>query len=359
MHRAISQRRAIGVIDRFGGFCEYDIDFQNRMAFRPGQWSSIDNWLWDHSLFDLFHDVVNVELNNIPGTTEENPNPPPLGPADREAFWSSVETFGRLKCLCIPIDTPSAENLARLQRMRHLERLFVWNMNMGDAGFATVGRLTQLSHLEIAGDLERGAPMMVTASGIAHLADLPHLRELELEGLKLTDDALRPIGRLRHLRSLTFAYTPLTGRGLVHLAGLAELKALEVRTEDESEADRSLDHAALTSIATLSQLQKLKLPPAFTKGVTDRELELLTQLRELQDLDLEESQITNAGVRFLMRLPKLRDLNVCGTEIDASGLKELARHPSLQSVLVDGRVSAADLNAINATTKRLHIHRYR
>ncbi|MEX2217050.1 MAG: hypothetical protein WD768_23260 [Phycisphaeraceae bacterium] len=109
-----------------------------------------------------------------------------------------------------------------------------------DAALKTVGRMTKLKELSLRGqaaDAQKttvGSVMGITltgkftAKGMAFLADLKTLTELDLNGrAELTDDCLEHIGKLKSLRSLNLsACVNITDNGVGALAGLKKLESL-------------------------------------------------------------------------------------------------------------------------------------
>ena len=78
--------------------------------------------------------------------------------------------------------------------------------------------LTQLRSFDLMG-MRYGAA--VSARGFAVLLSFPHLHELRLDGLILSDEVTIPIGTLTELRSLQFYRAPITDAGIANLSAFA------------------------------------------------------------------------------------------------------------------------------------------
>lgn len=110
--------------------------------------------------------------------------------------------------------------LSVLPRFRHLEILDLWNANgFDDAGLAHLAKLKNLRELNLV-----NTP--ITDAGVAHLARLSRLEVLTLSGTEITDDALRQIRHLKNLRTLILEDTEITDSGLAFLAGLPRLEVV-------------------------------------------------------------------------------------------------------------------------------------
>lgn len=70
----------------------------------------------------------------------------------------------------------------------------------------------------------------------------------------------------------------------------------------------------------------------WAKAKTDAGLEVLEELRDLQILDLTDSQVTDAGLKHLKALPRLERLRLDGSGISDAGLEHLKQMPQLRQV---------------------------
>lgn len=70
----------------------------------------------------------------------------------------------------------------------------------------------------------------------------------------------------------------------------------------------------------------------WAKAKNDAGLKVLTELRDLQILDLTDSQVTDAGLSYLEALPHLERLRLDGTQISDAGLEHLKKMPQLREV---------------------------
>lgn len=133
-----------------------------------------------------------------------------------------------------------------------------------------------------------------------------HLSGSYSGGLKLGDNHLTPLAALSGLKQLTLGNTNVTQRGIQHLLGLKDLNYLDI-------SSMALDDGALPYIAELSSLETL----VIGSPVTDEGLRHLAPLKNLKELFLWVENIRGPGLRHLAQLPNLRYLQV--KDVDEKG----------------------------------------
>jgi hypothetical protein len=128
----------------------------------------------------------------------------------------------------------------------------------------------------------------VDDAALATLPDFPSLRELM--PMDVRDDGFRHVGRSNNLESLILMYCrDTTDVATSHIAGLPNLRKY---------------HAGYTLI-------------------TDTSLELLSQIKSLEEISFEGCKsLTNSGLPSLTTLPRLRELSIGGCpKVTRSGVK--------------------------------------
>jgi Leucine-rich repeat (LRR) protein len=92
----------------------------------------------------------------------------------------------------------------------------------------------------------------VSDAGLAHLVAATKLKQLFLEGTKLTDDGLLLVGRLKALEELDLSRLEgISDEGLAALAGLKNLNVLHL-------SGSPISDAGLAHLRGLKQLQSLE-----------------------------------------------------------------------------------------------------
>lgn len=204
---------------------------------------------------------------------------------------------------------PTDEQMLVLTQFTEMESFHIWSAKkLTDAGLEGFRGKTKLKSITF-GDMS-----LVTAKGWEVLATIPSLNEvrlsrkklagqtaflakltklgtLDLSGCELTDNDLRPLGKLKLLRSLELSHNPkITDVGLAHLGGVNRLETLSLNET----------------------------------GVTDAGLATLAECEELRELSLATTKVTDAGFKHLAALSSLENLNVSDCKIKDDGFRHLA-----------------------------------
>ncbi|MEO2036270.1 MAG: PQQ-binding-like beta-propeller repeat protein, partial [Planctomycetaceae bacterium] len=195
-----------------------------------------------------------------------------------------------------------------------------------DTGFARLGRSKQLAVLIAPGT-------SVSKEGLDQLAAAPKLAAISLDVCNGVNDACcDTLGRMAGLRALVLKKTGF---------------------EPERISDAGLK--------MLSQLNNLEILNLYGNSVTDDGLSHLNHMSNLRELDLSLLPITDDGIRHLARLPRLRRLELlysegfAGTNITDAGLKSLGEFSQLTHLnLVGAKISDAGLKHISQLDQLVH-----
>ena len=134
-------------------------------------------------------------------------------------------------------------------------------------GQMTDAMLQEAAAFERIVSLNLSGSRAVTDDGIRHLVQLPHLRHLDLSGTAVTDRGLAVLDELPTLETLSLSMTGITDAGAAHLARCPELR--EVRLSGTHTGD-----GAIRALAGKSKLHLF----ASGSNVTDEGLALLHEL---------------------------------------------------------------------------------
>ncbi|MBI3864937.1 MAG: hypothetical protein HY290_23930, partial [Planctomycetia bacterium] len=183
--------------------------------------------------------------------------------------------------------------------------------------------------------------LTITDDALDVLAEFPELKLLSLSGSrKLTDDGMRRLARLTKLESLYVGYAQITDAGLESLDALTNLK--ELRAQQLNMSGTSLRHfprlkilalglsqitdSGLAPIAAMPDLQGVALN---NTAISDAGLAPFAGLRNLEYLSLNECpNVSDAGLEHLKQVTSLKRLALQKTRITPSGRAAFAAdHP--------------------------------
>jgi hypothetical protein len=136
-----------------------------------------------------------------------------------------------------------------------------------------------------------------TEEGVAHLAQLPKLRELDISNV--TADGLRQLAAARELRELVLSW-------------------------------HDTDDAVLSGVAELTQLTSIQL---YDTSVTANGLAAVSNLTSLEEINfLGSARIGEGALKHFAALPNVRTLMLCGTSIGDADLAELSKFRRLEGL---------------------------
>lgn len=230
---------------------------------------------------------------------------------------------------------------------------------MTDAILVAAARVDGITDLDLSGSSE------LTDEGLRHLAGLPHLKRLDLSRTAVTDRGLAVLRELPALESISLSMTHVTDGGTAVLADCHRLRRVDcawTRTGDgviralagkpdvsQLRTGNGVTDEGLALLGELPVFRSWRGGPSvpmrlFTESgapnalwlrgtFTDRGLHSLAALEGLYDLNLDDSRlaITAAGMKPLVSLPHLERLSVDAKD---DWMPYLAQMPHLRFLLV-------------------------
>ena len=145
-------------------------------------------------------------------------------------------------------------DLLILRRLHQVETVdFSGSVSLSDVGLKTISEFPRLKTLHLGkrkiGNWYSGPD--ITDVGISELARLQSLRELSLDGHRLTDESLKTIEKMHDLQYLDVSDTSITDAGLEHLYNLKNLKTLYLEMNNLTPAAVAKLQSALPGCTTL------------------------------------------------------------------------------------------------------------
>ncbi|HEU0004506.1 MAG TPA: hypothetical protein VFS12_00830 [Terriglobia bacterium] len=221
-------------------------------------------------------------------------------------------------------------DLGKVAQMRHLRKLDLSLTRVTDAG------LEQLKGLENIVELNCYYAERLTEDGIAHLRGWEHLEHLSLRGTKVTSQVFEHLAHLTSLRSLDLGFTQIEDEGFEQLASLPRLEKLSI-------GGNRLSGACLLLLKQLPALVDLDVSGIqrvdsglWGLPLTEENLSRIGQLQQLRALNLAGATLADRGVdrpgHPEAERAELRDLTALARLINLERL-DLTRQPVTSEAL--------------------------
>ncbi len=182
-----------------------------------------------------------------------------------------------------------------------------------DETMKLIAPLNHLRRLEISGTA-------VTSAGLKHLEFLTHLQFLNVCLTAVDDEGLAHLSRLKNMRRMTVCSSKITGSGFKHLKGMEHLESINLHSSPASDE-------GLEAIGNLTSLKRLEIVHTH---VTDAGLAHLEHLTNLRQLHIHGPETTEAGLPFIGKLQKLYELDIYDRPASNQTLVEIAKLPNLR-----------------------------
>ena len=252
--------------------------------------------------------------------------------------------------------------LERITRRDHITSLNLdGSTQLTDAGLACLARLPRLEELNLSGTrgqiTDRGLEVLchlprlrrfqmcwqpnVSDAGVAHLADCESLESVDLMGTNTGDAAIAALAGKPSLRRFKTGRN-VTDRGLALLIEYPAFKTwqggdvyYDLMTADAAPTQLLIDGPFTNSgIRSLADLEGLFALTFFwhCSGFTSQGLDPLKQLPNLGFLGCDGKQCDDAAMRHIAGFPKLRKLMIQGTVATDIGFEALSHSPVIEYI---------------------------
>ncbi|WP_164102272.1 leucine-rich repeat domain-containing protein [Candidatus Laterigemmans baculatus] len=190
---------------------------------------------------------------------------------------------------------------------------------LGHDHFHSVG---QLSTYSTWGDSPDGQ-FFISRDMLQHLRSLPRLQVLKLDRTPVNDDDLSVIRSLSQLQKLHLGRAAeVTDEGVASLSQLRDLEYLELNYT-------RLTDKSVEALSRLPRLSVLRLSGQFSDDSL-RHVGGMAQLRELTLGGVERTGISNEGLVHLRGLTDLEELNLYNSRVTEEGLRHLSHMRNLR-----------------------------
>ena len=168
--------------------------------------------------------------------------------------------------------------IVELKTIKKLDLSFTYVTDRG------IKKLQALQQLE---DLTLDTAEFLTDASMAHLRANRALRRLVVRGVDITDAGMPYVGEMTGLRSLDISYTMLGDVGLENLPNLSELEHLKIGATLITGLNLNfLKLLPKLKSLSLRGVQRRNAGACWTPNVTDLDLDTISLLSGLEELDL-------------------------------------------------------------------------
>jgi Leucine-rich repeat (LRR) protein len=186
------------------------------------------------------------------------------------------------------------------------------------------------------------------------LGPMPSVEYLYTNMATISDEGMQLLSKWKGLRRLTMIHwgwsegwkalpsaEQMPGKGLACLAALPNLTQLDI-------GGSRIDDSALTAVGAIKSLEELRLFHAI--AITDAGVPALSVLPNLRSLQFGSPQVTDLALKHLSRFPNLTDIEVDETILSyAGGFRHLKALVKLKTITLKDVVSeSADIAALQA-----------
>ena len=193
-----------------------------------------------------------------------------------------------------------------------LERLNLQKTATNDATLTHVARLTKLKHLNLASTL-------ISDNGFAPLTGLSALEELNIAGMELDGSCLQALGSKgarAPLRVVNAGNSKFGYQGFVHLKDFSALE--ELRANSANVTDGSMDG--------LKPVKSLKILSLTGNQITDAGIAAISGMQPLEELHLRDNAgIGDRCITRLLRLKNLKNVDLQNTSVTGAGAQKLKK----------------------------------
>jgi len=229
-----------------------------------------------------------------------------------------------------------------LVRMTQINDLYFQYCEVRDSHLARLSALRKLEKFSLLnhdrGGLNDERP--ISDNGMAHLAKLPKLREIEITFTSVTDAGIAHLAKLRFLESLSLGppslrelgSSTITGENLAALQSRDRLRVLRI-------PGGGITARGLAQIGRLSALEELRL---WLLNVEPAAYKALSNLDRLEVLDLKGANVDGEALVYVGRLHNLRKLDLSGAPLESGDLVHLVGLADLEELQLNHSTKIGD-----------------
>jgi len=228
----------------------------------------------------------------------------------------------------------TSRGLEYITEIKSLERLYL-PARVNNSGMVYVGKLKSLKVLYFGGN------NFVTNDGLAQLSNLKSLEELALRSVRMTDQGLKYLSGLPHLRYLILGGN-FTNDAFLYLKDVPSLRTLSIGIMEIGGRDPKSRPCLITrfndeGMKNVSGLRQLEnFGAAWMEGITDKGVAHLKNMPSLKKLGIGHAHLTDRAMLDLKQIRTLEWLHLPNDGLTDAGLKHIAELQNLRYLWVSG-----------------------
>lgn len=263
---------------------------------------------------------------------------------DHANFFRSIVKLDKLHHLSVSLPLGDAE-CQYLSQCKQLTALFGVSPNFTETGTKHLVKLRMLKDFRFyGGSIHANAlgPLLelpdlwsfslidcdLKGPCLAGENTLPTIGSIDLSHCRFTDDPLPFMKRFPNLHQLGLEGFEDSGKGLVHLSEMNQLK--EVSFHSSTIRD-------LEGIGAFGNCPKLaSVTFHMAPFIGDKQVQAFVKARpaRLRHLDLSRTRVTDASVEALLLLPSLHHLELWGVDVSDTGYTKLSSSETLKNLVI-------------------------
>lgn len=213
---------------------------------------------------------------------------------------AALKSLTELQLLVLPRSQVTDAGIVALSELKKLKELDLFQAPISDNGLSALGGAKDLAKLKLRGT-------KITSAGLRVIEKFEKLAELDLSETAIDDGAIEIIATCPSLVDVNFLRTQISSKGIEKLAGL-KLKRLNL------DDVKGVDNSCLPAVASIKSLEFLHLGKT---AVSDEGVSVLTQLKGLKTLILENTPITAGKIAELKAALPTTDIKYTVAEASA------------------------------------------
>ena len=237
---------------------------------------------------------------------------------------ANIAEIKSLKGLRFYSNKVTNKGISYLAKLSLLEEFFPDTSNIDADCLVHISKMPRLEHILLTRN-------KLCDKKIINLKDSSSLKKLEFLDPQLSDEWLENLGKLSQVEELVIQNTSLSDEYFKHLKSMSSLKKIRLQ-QDFGQTSSALTDTSLLYMSEMDSLESIEL---YYGEFTDKGLEYLSKLKNLQTLVIPNSHnFTGSGIQYLTKLENLEHLNIGSRRLKDDDLEPIGRLKNLKELML-------------------------